>query len=108
MGSFHRRPGAHHRRGGDLALSRSDDPRRCEWGYGLSANPHPTELRYVVVWRDSVERHETYIRERPLADAYAAKHHGIVVTLVNLSAWPEKPFSRSQENGSSPQLSTPG
>ena len=54
----------------------------------MSANPHPAELRYVVVWSDSVERHETYIRERALADAYAAKHHGIVVVLANLSAWP--------------------
>lgn len=42
------------------------------------------------MWRDSVEWHETYIRERPLADAYAAKHHGIVVTLANLSPWPER------------------
>jgi hypothetical protein len=56
----------------------------------MSANPHPVELRYVVVWHDSVERHETYIRERPLADAYAAKHHGIVVVMGNLSAWPER------------------
>lgn len=62
----------------------------------MSANPHPVELRYVVVWHDSVERHETYIRERALADAYAAKHRGIVVVLGNLSAWPARRESNPQ------------
>lgn len=65
----------------------------------MNGIPAPTELRYVVVWRDSVEWHETYIREKPLADAYAAKHHGYVVTMANLSPWPERITAASRPPG---------
>lgn len=48
----------------------------------MPLDPPIVDRRWVVVWRDSVEWHETYCRERPLADAYAAKHHGVVYELA--------------------------
>lgn len=46
--------------------------------------------RWAVVWW-SPERRESYFHEKPLADAYAAAHHGIVVPLLALAPWPGKP-----------------
>lgn len=40
---------------------------------------------WVLVWRDSVEVHRSHFRERPEAEAYAAKHGGVLVQM-----WPRR------------------
>jgi len=40
---------------------------------------------WVLVWKDSVEVHRSHFRERAAAEAYAAKHGGVLVQM-----WPFK------------------
>jgi hypothetical protein len=40
---------------------------------------------WVLVWKDSVEVHRSHFRERPDAEAYAAKHGGVLVQM-----WPRR------------------
>jgi len=44
--------------------------------------------RWAVVWWVDGVRHERYCEDHALADAYAAGHHGRVVPLAALVAWP--------------------
>ena len=36
---------------------------------------------WVLVWKDSVEVHRSHFRERAAAEAYAAKHGGVLVQM---------------------------
>lgn len=40
---------------------------------------------WLLIWKDSVEVHRSRFRERPAAEAYAAKHGGILVHM-----WPRR------------------
>ncbi len=46
--------------------------------------------RWAVVWWTDGQRQEAYFKDRALAEAYAAAHHGFVVPMANLAPWPEK------------------
>ena len=44
--------------------------------------------RWAVVWWVEGHRREAHFDDRALAEAYAAAHHGQVVPLAALVAWP--------------------
>lgn len=45
---------------------------------------------WVVVWGVRLER-KSFFDDKPLADAYAAAHHGVVVGLMPVGEWPRLP-----------------
>lgn len=47
--------------------------------------------RWAVVWWVEGARRESHFDDKALAVAYAAAHHGQVVPMANLIAWPVKP-----------------
>lgn len=46
---------------------------------------------WLLVWRDSIEVHRTMFRDQAAAEAYAAKHGGVLVRL-----WPHQEPSQPQ------------
>lgn len=47
-----------------------------------------TADRWCVVWWVECSRREAYFQDHALAIAYAAAHHGVVVPMAALVAWP--------------------
>ena len=63
-------------------------------GLPVDLSPRPQDLqacRWSVVWWVDGHRCETPFADRPLAEAYAAKHHGRIVRLAALGPWPARP-----------------
>lgn len=48
---------------------------------------------WLLVWRDSVEVHRSMFRGRPEAEAYAAKHGGVLVQM-----WTHRPAPTANES----------